>query len=71
MKNARANTNIQQLKINIKVLCKNKGINIGRLCKSLGKNRCYISQLENPGLNTIIDIANTIGCSPSELLNGL
>ena len=71
MKNARINTSIIQLKINIKTICKEKGIKIEKLCKSLGKERNHINQLKDPKLTTIINIANAICCSPSELLNGL
>ena len=71
MINVRVNCHIRQFKINIKYICKEKGIKIGKLCKSLGKERTYIAHLVNPNLTTVIDIANAIGCSPSELLTGL
>lgn len=71
MKNARANTSIQVIKINIKRLCKENGINTSKLCKLLGKNRNHISQLENPSIRTMVDIANAIGCRPSDLMVGL
>lgn len=71
MKNARVNTSIQIVKANIKRLCKENGTNTSKLCKLLGKNRNHISQLENPSIRTMVDIANAIGCSPSDLLAGL
>ena len=71
MKNVRINCHIRQFKLNIKIICKEKGIKIEKLCKSLGKERTYIAHLRNPGLTTVIDIANAIGCSPSDLMVGL
>ena len=58
--------------LNIKVQLKQRNSSITELCKTMGVNRNYINQINNGvGLEKIIKIANTIGCSPGELLAGL
>lgn len=65
------NTTIQIIKFNIKTECRHRKIKIKDLCKRMGFTRYYISNLENPSINTIINIANYIGCTPSDLLKGI
>lgn len=63
---------IKELKHNIKVKIKEKGLTIKEVCNKLNSDRLYIYRMtEEVKLNKVIDIANAIGCSPSDLLNGL
>lgn len=59
------------VKKNIKQECKDRGITIAELCKRLGKNRCYIAQMRNPGLDKIINIADAIGCKLEDVFAGI
>lgn len=63
---------IEIIKKNIKIQSKKNGLTIQSLCKVLRKDRNYINRITNEvKLNKIISIANAIGCTPSELLEGL
>jgi len=59
---------IHQLKENIHRERRFRNIKVSDLCKNIGKDRFYISQMINPPFNTIIDIANAIGCTPADLM---
>lgn len=62
----------QILILNIKRELKQRGSNIGKLCKSMGVNRNYINQIgDNVGASKLISIAHAIGCTPAELFDGL
>ena len=57
---------------NIKQELKHRGSNIGKLCKIIGVNRNYISQIgNNVGAEKLVNISIAIGCDPSELFKGL
>lgn len=60
--------NIEQFKHNINTERKKRNKSIEDICRSLRRSRYWISKLTNPGLNTIIDIANTIGCTAADLM---
>ena len=63
---------IKELKFNIKTQIKQKGLTTKEVCERLNSDRLYIYRMtDKVKLIKIINIANTIGCSPSELLNGL
>lgn len=58
---------------NIKRIRLKKGMTQGDICRKLGLDRAYISNLENgkknPTLSTIEKIANALGVKASDLLN--
>ena len=63
---------IKQVKSNIKEQLKQSNMTIQELCKIMRKDRKYIYRItEEVKLNKIIEIAQYIGCNPSELLKGL
>lgn len=63
---------IQEVKFNIKKKIKEKKQTIGSVCIHLKKDRGFINRMtEEVKLKKIIDIANAIGCTPAELLEGL
>ena len=63
---------IEQIKNNIKAELKRSNMTTKELCKLMRKDRRYIYYMtDNVKLNKIIDIAKYIGCTPSELLNGV
>ena len=62
----------KELIINIKRGLKSNKSSVAKLCKDLGVNRNYINQIKpGVGLDKVIRIANAIGCTPSELIEGL
>ena len=63
---------IKQVKNNIKEQLKQSNMTTQELCKIMRKDRKYIYRItEEVKLNKIIEIAQYIGCNPSELLKGL
>ena len=63
---------IEQVKINIKEQLKQSNMTTQELCKLMQKDRKYIYRItDEVKLKKIIDIAKYIGCTPSELLNGV
>ena len=64
-------TELKILKSNITEQRRLKGLKVKDVCKRMGKTRYYFSQLRNPSIRTIVDIAHSIGCEPSVLLKGL
>ena len=63
---------IEQVKINIKEQLKQSNMTIQQLCKLMRKDRRYIYYITNEvKLKKIIEIAQYIGCNPSDLLKGL
>ncbi|MDY3443425.1 hypothetical protein PG616_01005 [Riemerella anatipestifer] len=53
-----------------------KQIRLNRLtsacvCKRLGKNRNYLSQMQNPTLSKLIDISSAIGCRLEDIVCGV
>ena len=63
---------IKELKFNIKTQIKQKGLTTKEVCERLNSDRLYIYRMtDEVKLIKIINIANAIGCSPSDLLNGL
>ena len=63
---------IDVVKANIKAELKKRGSNTNKLCKVLGKDRKYIYRTtDGIKLDKLIDIANAIGCTSSELVAGL
>ena len=63
---------IEQVKINIKEQLRASNITIQQLCKLMRKDRKYIYRItEEVKLKKIVEIAQYIGCNPSELLKGL
>ena len=63
---------IKQVKSNIKEQLKLSNMTIQELCKIMRKDRKYIYRItEEVKLNKIIEIAQYIGCNPSDLLKGL
>ena len=63
---------IEQIKNNIKAELKRSNMTAQELCKLMRKDRRYIYYMtDNVKLNKIIEIAQYIGCTPSDLLNGV
>ena len=63
---------IEQVKINIKEQLKQSNMTIQQLCKLMRKDRKYIYRItDEVKLKQIIEIAQYIGCNPSDLLKGL
>ena len=63
---------IKQVKSNIKEQLKQSNMTIKELCKIMRKDRKYIYRItEEVKLKKIVEIAQYIGCNPSELLKGL
>ena len=63
---------IEQVKINIKEQLKQSNMTIQQLCKLMRKDRRYIYYItDEVKLKKIIEIAQYIGCNPSDLLKGL
>ena len=63
---------IKQVKSNIKEQLKQSNMTIQQLCKIMRKDRKYIYRItDEVKLNKIIEIAQYIGCNPSDLLKGL
>ena len=63
---------IEQIKINIKVELKRSNMTTQELCKLMRKDRRYIYYMtDNVKLKKIVEIAKYIGCTPSDLLNGV
>ena len=57
---------------NIKRELKERQSNINKLCRSLGVNRNYISQLkDNTPISKLKKISDAIGCNLSDLFEGL
>ena len=71
MKNTKEKAETKAIKLNIKRIAKEKNIKVAELCRRLGYNRTYLAHLTNPSLQSIVAIAQAIGCSPAELLEGL
>ena len=63
---------IKQVKSNIKEQLKQSNMTIQQLCKLMRKDRKYIYRItDEVKLNKIVEIAQYIGCNPSDLLKGL
>ena len=63
---------IEQVKQNIKEQLKQSNMTAQELCKLMRKDRRYIYYITNEvKLKKIIEIAQYIGCNPSDLLKGL
>ena len=63
---------IEQIKENIKNQLKQSNMTAHELCKLMQKDRRYIYYMtDKVKLNKIIEIAKYIGCTPSDLLNGV
>ena len=63
---------IKQVKQNIKEQLKQSNMTIQELCKLMRKDRKYIYRItDEVKLKKIIEIAQYIGCNPSDLLKGL
>ena len=63
---------IEQIKENIKIQLKQSNMTAQELCKLMRKDRRYIYYMtEEVKLSKIVEIAKYIGCTPSELLNGV
>ena len=63
---------IEQVKQNIKEQLKQSNMTIQELCKLMRKDRRYIYYItDEVKLNKIVEIAQYIGCNPSDLLKGL
>ena len=63
---------IEQVKQNIKEQLKQSNMTIQQLCKLMRKDRRYIYYItDEVKLNKIVEIAQYIGCNPSDLLKGL
>ena len=63
---------IEQVKSNIKEQLKQSNMTIQELCKLMKKDRKYIYRItDEVKLNKIVEIAQYIGCNPSDLLKGL
>ena len=57
---------------NIKRELRDRQSNINKLCRTLGVNRNYISQLkDNTPISKLKRIADAIGCNLSNLFDGL
>ena len=65
-------TMIKQVKQNIKEQLKQSNMTIQELCKLMRKDRKYVYRItEEVKLKKIVEIAQYIGCNPSDLLKGL
>ena len=65
-------TMIEQVKSNIKEQLKQSNMTTQELCKLMRKDRKYIYRItDEVKLNKIIEIAKYIGCTPSDLLDGV
>ena len=63
---------IEQVKQNIKKQLKQSNMTTQELCKLMRKDRRYIYYItDEVKLKKIIEIAQYIGCNPSDLLKGL
>ena len=63
---------IEQIKQNIKEQLKQSNMTTQELCKIMRKDRKYIYRItEEVKLKKIVEIAQYIGCNPSDLLKGL
>ena len=63
---------IEQIKNNIKAELKRSNMTAQELCKLMQKDRKYIYRItDEVKLKKIVEIAKYIGCTPSELLNGV
>jgi transcriptional regulator with XRE-family HTH domain len=66
------NNSARKLGMNIKRIRLTKKMSQGDICRELGIDRSYMSNIEsgnkNPTLSSIIKIAKTLGVSVSELL---
>ena len=63
---------IEQVKQNIKEQLRASKMTIQQLCKLMRKDRKYIYRItEEVKLKKIVEIAQYIGCNPSDLLKGL
>ena len=63
---------IEQIKNNIKAELKRSNMTAQELCKLMRKDRRYIYYMtDNVKLNKIVEIAKYMGCTPSDLLNGV
>ena len=63
---------IEQIKNNIKAELKRSNMTAQELCKLMQKDRKYIYRItDEVKLKKIIEIAKYIGCTPSDLLNGV
>ena len=63
---------IEQVKQNIKEQLKQSNMTTQELCKLMRKDRRYIYYItDEVKLKKIIEIAQYIGCVPSDLLKGL
>ena len=63
---------IEQIKNNIKSELKRSNMTAQELCKLMHKDRRYIYYItDEVKLKKIIEIAQYIGCNPSDLLKGL
>lgn len=63
---------IEQIKENIKSQLKQSNMTAQELCKLMRKDRRYIYYMtEEVKLSKIVEIAKYIGCTPSDLLNGV
>ena len=63
---------IEQIKINIKAELKRSNMTTQELCKLMRKDRKYIYRItDEVKLKKIVEIAKYIGCTPSDLLNGV
>lgn len=61
-----------KIKENIKRELKERQSNINKLCRTLGVNRNYISQLkDNTPVSKLKRISDAIGCNLSNLFDGL
>ena len=65
-------TMIEQVKSNIKEQLKQSNMTTQELCKLMRKDRKYIYRItDEVKLNKIIEIAKYIGCTPSDLIDGV
>ena len=63
---------IKQVKSNIKEQLKQSNMTAQKLCELMQKDRKYIYRITGEvKLKKIVEIANYIGCTPSELLKGV
>ena len=63
---------IEHVKQNIKNELKQSNMTMQELCKLMRKDRKYIYRItDEVKLNKILEIAKYIGCTPSDLLQGV
>jgi transcriptional regulator with XRE-family HTH domain len=62
---------INKFKENIRVERKKRKKSVSYICARLEVNRFWIAHLTNPSLNTIINLANAIGCTPADLMKDI